>query len=65
MPGRRQRDLLAIAPNTRPADRDFAPAQHDVARRMAGAIRVPGRLMRIPWFTDGGPIYFEHRREHP
>ena len=48
-----------------PTDRDFMPAQDDLARSMAGAIRVPGRLMRIRGATHGSPIFFEHRLEHP
>ena len=41
------------------------PAQDDLARSMAGAIRGPGRLMRLPGATHGSPIFFEHRLEHP
>ena len=40
------------------------PAQDDLARSMAGAIRVPGRLMRIPGATDGGPILVQHGFEY-
>ena len=63
--GRGQRHLHAVAPHSGPTDRDFMPAQDDLARSMAGAIRVPGRLMRIPGATHGSPIFFEHRLEHP
>ena len=31
---------------------------------MPRAVRLPCRLMRIPWPTDGGPILFQHGLEH-
>ena len=43
----------------------LCPPRTTRPRSMAGAIRVPGRLMRIPGATHGSPIFFEHRLEHP
>ena len=59
-----QRDLAVVATHTRPAQRNLAATQHDVAGRMARLIGAPLRLMRIPRPAHGDPIFFQHRLEH-
>ena len=61
---RGQRHFLAVAPDTRPAHRDLAPAQHDFAGRMARPRGAPLGLMRIPRTAHGHAILLQHRVEH-
>ena len=61
---RRQRDLVAVAPDTWSAHRNLTTAQHDFARRMACPVGAPRGLMCIPRPAHGHSILFQHGFEH-
>ena len=62
-PERGQRDLLAVVPDARSAQRHLAPAQDDLTRRMARPRGTPLGLMRIPGSTDRHAVLLQHRLE--
>jgi hypothetical protein len=61
---RRQRHLGTVGSDAWPTNRDFPPAQYDLARHGAGARGLARVLMLIPTTAQGRSILFQHRREH-
>ncbi len=61
---RRQRDLRAAGPYSRPTHRDLPTAQHHFTGHRAGARRLAIRLMLVAGPADGRAIVFQHLLKH-